>query len=97
MSREQSLRLAITISSGTGTGTVTNVWDIVRWFRVSPVSENDTYDLTIKDAAGRIMLKRTTYLGTFSEKIEMSLGIIRTIQIDNATQDGTYTALFDMH
>lgn len=97
MSREQSLTLAIAVSSGSGTGTLTPVWDICRWFRVVPIAETDTYDLTIKDGAGRIMVTRTSQLGTFSERLEISLGIMKSVLIQNATQDGNYTVVFDLH
>lgn len=97
LGREQSLDLNITISSGSGTGTLTPVWALARWVRVTPVNETDTYDLTIKDGKGRIMLKRTTYLGTFSEKLEMSLGIMKSIVIANAAVDGTYAVNLDAH
>jgi hypothetical protein len=43
------------------------------------------------------MLKRTGHVGTFAEKVEMSLGIMGTISIANATQDGTYQVRLDMH
>lgn len=95
--KEQSKVLNITVSSGTGTGTVTNQWDICRWLRIKPIAETDTFNLTVKDAGGMIMLVRTSVLGTFSERIEMSLGIIRTVLIESATQDGTYVCKFDMH
>lgn len=94
---QQSLRLNIAISSGSGTGTLTNQWTVARWIRVCPVSETDTFDLTIKDADGKIMLTRTTQLGTLSEKLEMSMGIMSTFAIANALSDGTYTIKFDMH
>lgn len=97
MGREQSLTLSVVISSGSGTGTFANAWDIVRWLRVVPIAETDSYDITIKDAAGRIMLKRTGNVGTFSERLEISLGIMRTILIENTTQDGSYTVVLDMH
>lgn len=94
---QQSIRGTITISSGAGSLTVTNVWLNARWVRIQPVAEANTYDVTISDADSMLMLKRTTQLGTLSEKLEMSLGIMRTIQIANATQDGTYTVKFDIH
>ena len=96
MGREQSLRLSITISSGSGTGTITPAWDQVRWLRIVPVAESDTYTLTVKDKAGFIMLKRTAQEGTFSELVDMSLGIMGSIAISSASQDGTFTVLFDM-
>jgi hypothetical protein len=95
--REQSIQLNIVVSSGTGTGTLTNAWTLARWIRVKPISETDTYDLTIKDSDGIIMLKRTSQLGTFSERLEMSLGIMRTFLIENATADGTYQSRLDLH
>ena len=97
MGREQSLKLAITISSGAGSGTLTKSWDIVRWLRVIPVAEANTYTLTVKDADGYIMLKRTAQEGTFSEMVEMSLGIMQTIEIASASQDGTYQVRLDMN
>ena len=97
MGREQSLRLSITVSSGSGSGTLTNSWDIVRWLRVIPIAESDTYTVTVKDADGYIMLNRTGQLGTFSEMVEMSLGIMRTIEISSAAQDGTYVVKLDMN
>ena len=97
MGREQSLKLSVSVSSGSGTGTLTNSWDLVRWLRVVPIAESDSFDLTIKDGDGHIMLSRTGQVGTLSEQIEMSLGIMKTVAIANATQDGTYTVKLDMH
>lgn len=95
--REQVIPLGIVISSATGTGTFSNVWALARWVRIKPIAETDTYDITIKDGEGIIMLSRTGQLGTFSEQLNMSLGIMRTITIANATQDGTYQCRLDMH
>lgn len=97
MGREQSLKLAITVTSGAGTGTVINAWDVCYWLRVHPVSESDTFTLQIKDAGGYLMLSRTSQVGSFSERIEMSLGIMRTIEISSASADGQYLCHFDMH
>lgn len=97
MGREQSLKLAITVSSGSGTGTVISTWDTCYWLRVHPVGESDTYTLQVKDADGFLMLSRTSQLGTFSEKIEMSLGIMRTIAISSASADGQFLCHFDLH
>lgn len=96
MGREQSLKLAITVSSGSGTGTVTKAWDLIRWLRVIPTTEADTYTLTLKDADGYIILKRTDQLGTFSERVEISLGILNTVEITSASADGTYNCRLDM-
>lgn len=95
--REQVKRLPITVSSNTGTGTVTNQWDIARWIRIKPVAETDSFDVTFKDADGDIMVKRTGQVGTLSENLSLSLGILRTVLIENATQDGTYVCKFDLH
>lgn len=95
--KEQSRRLNIAISSNTGTGTATQEWTLSRWIRVIPVAETDSYDVTLKDADGHIMLYRTGQIGTLSENIEMSLGILKTVLIANATQDGTYVIKFDLH
>lgn len=97
MGREASYRISITVSAGSGTGTLTNAWDIARWVRVIPISESDTYNLTIKDGDGHIMLSRTSITGTFSERLEMSLGIMKTVEIASASQDGTYTVKMDMN
>lgn len=94
---QESIRGSIVVSSGSGQLTITNKWLNARWIRVKPVSESDTFDLTISDADGMIMASRTTNLGTLSERLEMSLGIMRTIAIANASQDGTYTVKFDIH
>jgi hypothetical protein len=97
MGREQVARLAITVSSGSGTGNCTAAWDLIRWLRIKPIAETDSFDLTIADREGILMLKRTAQVGTFAEKVEMSLGIMGSIAIANATQDGTYQVRFDMH
>ena len=94
---QQSIQGAIAVSSGSGSLTLTPVWQNARWIRIKPVAETDTYDLTISDADGIIMATRTGQLGTFSEKLEMSLGIMRTIAIANASQDGTFQVRFDPH
>lgn len=95
--KEQSRLLNITVSSGSGSGTITNQWDISRWIRVIPVAESDTFDVTVKDAAGDIIIKRTGQLGTLSENLEISLGIAKTVEIANAAQDGTYKVKLDLH
>lgn len=94
---QQSVKGTITISSGSGSLTLTNAWLNARWVRVKPVAETDSFDLTISDADGIIMLYRQGQTGTLSEKLEMSLGIMRTVQIANATADGTYTLKLDIH
>lgn len=94
---EQSIVGSITVSSGSGSLTITNRWLNARWIRIKPVAESDTYTLTISDADGIMMAKRTGQEGTFSEMLEMSLGIIRTIAISSASQDGTYIVKFDPH
>lgn len=94
---QQSIKGTISVSSGAGSLTLTPTWLSARWIRVKPVNETDTYDLTISDADGIIMLTRLTQTGTFSEKMEMSLGVMRTVQIANAASDGTYQVRFDTH
>jgi hypothetical protein len=95
--KEQSKRLAITVSSGTGTGTVTNQWDICRRWRLIPPSEAAVFTVTLKDADGHMVAKRTEKTGTLSEIDEISLGIVRTVEITSATVDGSYIVKFDMH
>lgn len=94
---QQSIRGSITISSGGGTISLTPTWLNARWVRVKPVSETDTYDMTIADGDGIIMVYRTGQIGTLSERLELSLGIAKSITIANASQDGTYTVKFDVH
>lgn len=95
--KEQSKRLNIVVSSGTGTGNLTPTWDIARWIRVIPVSESDTYNLTIKDGNGFLVVTRTAQTGTLSENLELSLGIIKTVEISSASQDGQYSFIADLH
>ena len=94
---QQSLRLNIAVSSGAGTGTLTNQWSVARWIRIKPVNETDTFTLTIKDADGVIMGLWTGQLGTFSSQLNMSLGIMSSIAIASASVDGTYVCKFDLH
>lgn len=96
--KEQSKLLNITVTGGDGTGTLTNSWDIARWIRVIPASgEATTYDVIFKDGDGDIIMSRTGQTGTLSERLEISLGILRTIVIDNGSADGTYKVKFDCH
>lgn len=97
LGKEASRVLAITVSSGTGTGTNTKDWARAHWVRVIPVAETDTYDVTIRDADDDIMVKRTGQLGTMSEMLDLSLGILGSVLIENASQDGAFTVKFDMH
>lgn len=94
--KEQVKVLNIDVTSGDGAGTVTNHWDIARWIRVIPISETSIYDLTFKDGEGDLILMRSC-VGTFSEKVEYSMGILRTVLIENASEDGTYKVKFDLH
>lgn len=95
--KEQSRLLNITVSSGSGSGTITNQWDVCRWIRIIPVDEADTYNAIVKDADGDIIINRTGQLGTLSENLEISLGIAKTIEISSASQDGTYKVKLDLH
>lgn len=94
---QQSIKGSITISSGSGSLTLTPTWQNARWVRIKPVAETDSYTLTISDAEGIIIVYRVGQVGTMSERLELSLGIARTIQIASATQDGTYAIRLDPH
>lgn len=95
--KEQVKKLAITVSSGTGTGNLTPEWSVARWIRVIPVAETDTYTVTFKDGDGDIIAKRTAQEGTLSEMLELSLGILKSVVIESASQDGTYFLKLDCH
>lgn len=99
--KQQSLRMAITVSSGAGTGTISNQWSIVRRIRVIPTTETDTYVCQIKDADGYLIFDSNdtgdSLTGTLSMLNEMSLGIAKTVEISGASADGTYQVRFDMH
>lgn len=95
--KEASRKLTITISSATGTGSITPEWAVAKWIRVVPVAETDSFDCTIKDGYGYIIMKRTGQIGTLSEMLELSLGIVKTVLIENASQDGSYIFLADLH
>ncbi len=95
--REESRTLTIVVSSGSGTGTISNSWDVTRRIRVSPPNETATYDFTIKDNAGRLILKRTDKEGTLSEAQQISTGIAKTFVVEEATVDGNYIVSLDMH
>lgn len=94
---ERSIRGSITISSGSGTLTLTPIWINARWVRIKPVAETDTYNVEIKDGDDILMVSRTSQLGTLSEQLEISLGIAKTISITSAVQDGTYQVRLDPH
>lgn len=90
-------RLVIAVSSGAGTGTIVPQWSLARWVRVHPIAETDTFDVTFKDGESSVMLVRTSMTGTMSEQLNLSLGILKTIVIANAAQDGNYVVHFDLH
>lgn len=95
--REQSLKLSVAVSSGSGTGSIAQTWDICRRLRVIPPSENATYTVTVYDGNSYMVFRRDDWQGTFSEVQELSLGICRSVAISEATEDGNYVFCFDMH
>lgn len=95
--REQSLRLTVAVSSGSGSGNIAQTWDICRRLRVIPPSETATFTVTVKDGNGYLVFQRSDWVGSFSEVQELSLGISRTVEISGATGDGNYIFCFDMH
>lgn len=94
---ERSIQGSITVSSGTGELSLTPIWLNARWVRIKPVAESDTYDVTIADGDGILIVSRTGQTGTLSEQLGISLGIAKTITIANAAQDGTYLVRLDPH
>jgi hypothetical protein len=95
--REEVRPLSITVSSGSGTGTLTSIWAIARRVRIIPPSETTSYDVAIKDADGNLIINREAVVGTLSEIQELSLAIASTVTISNGSSDGTYKVRFDMH
>lgn len=96
MGREQSVPLSVAVSSGSGTGTFANSWDIIRRLRVCPPNETTTYTVTIKDAGGYVVVPATDFTGTLP-LADLSLGIIKTIEITNSSADGTFHIFADLH
>lgn len=94
---QESRRLAITVSSGSGTGTLTPRWDLCRRLRVIPPSETVTYTVDIKDAEGHYIVLVTAQQGTLSMVQSLSLGIAATVNITSSDADGTFVVKFDMH
>lgn len=95
--REESRKLNITVSSGTGTGTIANIWALAKRVRVVPPNETVTYNLAINDGEGDYIVYRTALTGTFSEEMHLSLGIAMTVVVSSASADGTFKVKFDMH
>lgn len=95
--QESCRQLLVSVTSGSGTGTIERVWSLARRVRVVPPSESTSYDASISDLDGHLIFKRTGQIGTLSEIQELSLGIAGTVAISNGTSDGTYTFKFDMH
>jgi hypothetical protein len=95
--REEVNRLNVSVSSGAGSGTISQIWSICRRLRIIPPAETDSYDVSITDGDGHIIFKREAQVGTLSEAIELSLGIAKTVTFANATANGTYAVKFDMH
>lgn len=95
--REQSLLLNITVAAGTGTGSVAPLWAIARWVRIIPVTEADVYDVTFKDGDGDVIAVRTGQVGTMSEQLSLSLGILKTVVIANSSNNGTFKLKMDCH
>ena len=95
--REEVRRLDISVSSGTGSGNINRTWDLSRRVRVIPPAETDSYDVSIKDSDSHRIFQRTGQVGTLSELQGLSLGILSSVSIANATTDGTYVVKFDMH
>lgn len=90
-------RLDVSVTGGTGTGTLTNQWDIARRVRIIPPSETTSYDFTIKDGEGDLIILRNGAIGTTSEQLELSMGICSTINITNSSSNGTFKCKFDLH
>lgn len=95
--KEQSRLLNIAVAGGGGTGTIVPEWALARWLRVIPPSESDSYDVTFKDGDGDLMVLRTGMIGTMSEQLDISLGILKSIVIANSSSTGTYKLKMDMH
>ena len=95
--KEKSVLLSISVTSGTGTGTIPREWSLSRRFRVVPPSEAAVFTVTIKDLAGDKVWARSAWTGFLSEQQFFSLGIADTVVITSASEDGTYKVKFDLH
>jgi hypothetical protein len=95
--REEVRPLSITVASGTGTGSITGIWAIARRIRVIPPAETTSYDISVKDGAGDLIIKREAVVGTLSEIQELSLAIASSVVIAKSSADGTFKVRFDMH
>lgn len=95
--KQASKRLDVSVTGGTGTGTLTNQWDIARRIRIIPPSETTTYDISIKDGENDLIILRTGAMGTISEQLELSMGICSLITITNSSSNGTFRCKFDLH
>lgn len=95
--KQQSRLLNITVAAGSGTGAVATEWSLARWVRVIPTAEVDTYDVSFLDGDGDIIALRTGMIGTMSEQLNLSLGILKSVVIANSTSTGNYKCKFDMH
>lgn len=94
---QKSILLSISVSSGSGTGTVPSEWVLSRRIRVIPPSDGSVYSLNVKDGAGDSVWRRDSQQGFLSEEETLSLGICATVAISSASQDGTYKVRFDLH
>lgn len=60
------------------------------YFRIIPPGATSTYDLQILDADGDVIADRLQIVGNFSEKLDIPLACLKTVNIKNASPDGTY-------
>lgn len=84
-------QLSGTTSSGAfsvNTSTILN--GIIKHIFVKPSSSNTTYSVTITNAAGLTMYKRSSETGELSELIELPIRGLCTVSISNATADESF-------
>jgi hypothetical protein len=101
--RQQSIPLAVSVSSGAGTGLFTKSWNHVNRIRIVPPTEVTEYNVAIKDGDGRLMFSNnidgetTKWIGTLPIHGPYSLGIINSVEISGSSVDGTFYCILDMH
>lgn len=95
--RQESRRVNITVSSGSGSTTIDKIWSLSRRIRIIPPTEATNYTFSAYDADNHLIFKRSSVTGTYSEIDILSLGILSLLSVTSSTSDGDFIIKFDMH